>query len=244
MDPTHTIDELDHLIRALSHDMRANYMVLEHSFGKMKQSLDGLLSEEPPEQLGEQVLHVEACMRQSKRFLEDLAALAGSGRVEMEPARVELAAVVDEVLYEQRELLQSRGVDVVAESPLPVLWCNADRLKQVVTNLVRNAVRHGCDATEPRITIASTIPGEDSGGDSRRRMLAFRVHDNGPGIDARFRDAVFRPGRRLDSAHPEGSGMGLAIVRKIVEHYGGSVGIDAHCPQGTAFVVEIGRAHV
>ena len=65
------------------------------------------------------------------------------------------------------------------------------------------------------------------------------IHDNGPGIPVASREEIFLPGRRLPGAHESGSGMGLAIVRKIVEHYGGQAFVDPLCPNGAAVVVTL-----
>ena len=62
------------------------------------------------------------------------------------------------------------------------------------------------------------------------------VYDNGPGIPAAAREEVFLPGKRLPGAHPDGSGMGLSIVRRIVEYYGGRVFVDPNVRVGTAIV--------
>jgi signal transduction histidine kinase len=223
-------EELSHFVRALSHDMNVNLMLLENSFGQLRKSLGNVARED----VTASVSHVEACLRQSRRFLDDLVELGRTGSVPVEPSRVEVAAVVEEVLFEQRDLLAQRGVKVkiVVEPPLPAAWCHADRLKQVVANLVRNAVKHGCDRESPRLTIAPCAAPQDA-----PAAAAFRIHDNGPGIAPQFREEIFLPGRRLANAHPEGSGMGLAIVKKIVDHYGGGVCVDPACRVGTAFVV-------
>jgi len=256
METTSPREQLDHLVRALSHDMSANFMLLENSFSQLKRSLEALeeeagpisakhpagrsgrvdLSPSPAHELSGQVAHVEACLRGSRRFLEDLVWLARTGRVEMEPSRVDLSAVVDEVLFEQRELLAEHHVEVEVQPPLPVLWCNPTRLKQIVTNLLRNAAHHGCDPKHPRITIARAAP-TDAAGANQHGAAAFRIHDNGPGIDRRFSREIFLPGRRLRGAGADGSGMGLAIVEKIVDHYDGSVYVDTDCDAGTALVV-------
>ncbi len=231
-------DELDHLVRALSHDMSANFMLLEHSFGRLKRSLSHL----PHAELHGHVSHVEACLQQSHRLLDDLVQLARTGRVEMEHDRVELAGVVDEVLFEQRELLAQRDVEVAVRQPLPVCWVNQRRLKQIVTNLVRNAVQHGCDPEHPRITITPVRQPSSRRGLSAQRMAAFGVHDNGPGIERRYHEEIFLPGRRLAESGPEGSGMGLAIVKKIVDYYGGAVYVDPRCRDGATLVVVLPAA--
>jgi signal transduction histidine kinase len=137
-------------------------------------------------------------------------------------------------------------VEIDVRHPLAEVWCNRHRFKQLLTNLVRNAVRHGCDPQRPRISVTAeekavcpTPVGPRAGPD---RFVVLRIHDNGPGIDPRYHEEIFLPGRRLPRAAPEGTGMGLAIVRKIAEHYGGSAELDRDCPGGTAFLVRLPRA--
>ena len=246
MSSTNTPDELDHLLRALSHDMNANFMLLEHSFSQLKRLLHSEVlrtstaqDAAAPDALDGRVEHVDACLRQSKRLLDDLVQLGQTGRVDMEPGRVALAAVVDEVLFEQRELLGTRGIHVKVAQSLPEVWCNEERVKQIVTNLIRNAVRHGCDASGPWIAITPHVdPLLDHLG-----LSAFEVVDNGSGIDPNDAEEIFLPGKRLASACEEGSGMGLAIVRKIVDYYGGHVRIDTQRSLGTAFVVALPKAY-
>ncbi|HVA48289.1 MAG TPA: HAMP domain-containing sensor histidine kinase [Pirellulales bacterium] len=224
--------ELDHFVRALSHDMNANFMLLDHSFRELRRSY----SRAPLKGLTDGFSHVDACLKQSRRFLEDLVTLARTGSVSMDPARVELAKLVDEVLFEQRELLEDRRVQAERDGTLPAVWCNEGRVKQVITNLLRNAVRHGCDKHSPQVTVSHIAPRD---GDAR--FVWLTVHDNGPGIPVESREEIFVPGRRLPGAHESGSGMGLAIVRKIVEHYDGKVFVDPQCSQGTTFVVMLPR---
>lgn len=230
-------DELDHFVRALSHDMSANFMLLENSFGRLAGSLEEVASPD----LNELAAHVRACLEESKRFVGDLVLLARTGRVDMEPEPVDLDKVVADVLFEQRELLDLRSVGVDVRYPLGLVWCNGHRVKQVITNLIRNALKHGCDPKDARITISS--PEADAGANAdanaegSSRLVTLRIHDNGPGITAKFHREIFLPGVRLPSASGDGSGMGLAIVKKIVQHGGGSIRIDSPPGSGTALLV-------
>jgi len=233
--PVDADEELSHFVRALSHDMVANFMVLDHSFSQLK----SVLPDRSHSELGQKVAHVEACLRESKRLLDDLVGLARTGGVKMRPSRVDLEAVVDEVLFEQRDLLARRNVQVDVRRPLADVWCNRHRLKQIIVNLVRNAVLHGCDPERPRITICSAAGAGGKAQAADGGSIWIRVHDNGSGIEPQFREEVFLPGRRLSQAVGEGSGMGLAIVKKIAQHYGGSVRVDPTCRSGTAMVVSL-----
>jgi signal transduction histidine kinase len=109
-------------------------------------------------------------------------------------------------------------------------------VKQVFTNLVRNAVRHGCDRRRPMIEIERYRGKAAAAGDG---LVWIRLYDNGPGIPAEYRQEVFLPGRRLPGTTSTGSGMGLAIVKRIIDHYGGSIFIDSRPPTGTAFVFSL-----
>jgi hypothetical protein len=253
----HSQHEMDHFVRSLSHDMTAMFMLLDHSFQRLKDTAapassdtlrnEGAAASQPANgasqpqaiaaigSLGQRFAHVEACLRESKRFLDDLTTVARTGSVRMEPSRVELSVLVEEVLFEQRELLAERNVHVDMVGDLPAVWCNPWRVKQVITNLVRNAVRHGCDPHQPRITIARR-PAPDPA-DTAFEWIG--IHDNGPGISSESREEIFEPGRRLSGAHPDGTGMGLSIVRKIVQHYGGQALVDPECDSGTTFLVSL-----
>jgi signal transduction histidine kinase len=226
-------DDMHHFVRALSHDLGANLMLMDSSLRRLNRSLRS--AGPATAEVAADLAHIEACVLQSRRLLDDMVELGRTGSVRVEPGPVDLAKIVDEVLFEQRELLAERGVAVTVEQPLPVLWCNQDRLKQIVVNLVRNAARHGGDPARPRITIAPLHARAKA--PAARGLAGFSVHDNGPGIDPRFHEEIFLPGRRLPQAASDGSGMGLAIVRRAVELYGGEVYLDQDCPQGTTFSV-------
>jgi signal transduction histidine kinase len=70
-------------------------------------------------------------------------------------------------------------------------------------------------------------------------MASFQIHDNGRGIEPRFRNEIFAPGWRVPGTAVEGTGMGLAIVKRMVEQYGGRVHLDSACMEGTCFVVAL-----
>tara|TARA_B100000029_G_scaffold505120_1_gene585265 strand:- start:290 stop:964 length:675 start_codon:yes stop_codon:yes gene_type:complete len=217
-------------MRELTHDINANFMVLRDSFDQLKQQVD----ENPLPRLMEGAAHVEACLLESKRLLDDLATLAKTGAVQMEPERVQLSDVVKETLFEQEELLKQREIMVYIGDAFPTVSCNRKRVKQVVTNLVRNAAIHGCDSQTPHIKIHCERIEQD--GVSFVKMV---VHDNGAGIPLAMAEDIFEPGIQGNPREQEGSGMGLAIVRRIAEHHGGSAYVDRDVHDGTAIVITL-----
>ncbi len=241
MNANQTIDstEILHALRGLSHDMGASQIMLEHSFRRLKSLLEATrIDETPPEDIDLSLRQVEACMKASRGYLDDVLRLSTSGTAEMEPEPVDLAAIVDRVLLEQTPLLNEWGVRVQVRRPLPAVWCHPDRLRQILTNLLRNAVLHGCDPERPQITVhACSHPDRDDS------MAAIRIHDNGPGIDRRRRREIFLPGRRLSDAQIDGSGWGLPTAKRIAERFGGSLALDTDCTTGTAFILALPGAN-
>lgn len=236
-DPT-PLAEMTKLVGALSHDMAANLMVLESSLKRLKKSH----GEPSLGEVASQFAQVDACLRETKRFLDDLRQLSRSGQVQSTPNTLKLEAVARGVVEEQAALFAERKVRVEIATPLPAVWCNESRLKQVLTNLLRNAALHGCDANAPRIEISAVATAEgDRAGKSPAGSICIRVHDNGRGIPAEHRQSIFEPGQRMENTKAPGTGLGLSIVVQNVAQMGGRVWIDAESP-GTAFVFSVPAA--
>lgn len=227
--------ELGQLVRSLSHDMTANFMVLENCFQQVKSSFH----DRPAPALTAGVSHVEACLEESKRFLADLSMLGSTGSIDMQPQRLDLLQVIHAVLYELDPLLIERNVRVEVDPDLPAVRCNETRLRQVFSNLLRNAIKHGCDPAAPRISIGRAEGRREAAEGS---FVWLHVADNGPGIPAENREDVFLPGRRLNPTQSAGTGLGLPIVQKTIEHYGGSIHIESPTSGcGAVFVLSLPR---
>lgn len=224
--------ETGHLVRALSHDLGAMFRMMESSLRQLRRAC----RQDDAAEREEAFLHVDAIVRESRHFLDDLVTLGKTGAIDMEPAQVNLQQAVAEVLFEQDEMIQQRGAAVRVAPALPDVWCNQHRVKQVLTNLLRNALRHARNDAGLEIAIGAP-PRPAAAGDENYVWLT--VADNGQGIPAAERGEIFLPGRRLADADAEGSGMGLAIVKKIVDHYGGRIFVDPSAATGAAFVFSL-----
>ena len=134
--------------------------------------------------------------------------------------RVDLAALV----HDAAEAAALRGGTVTADAPASlVVDGDAARLRQALDNLIGNALGHSPAGA------AVTVSARDGGG-----TIDVAVRDEGEGLDAADLERVFEPGVRLTSARP-GQGLGLAIVRAIVEAHGGTVSVDSSPGRGATF---------
>ena len=168
--------------------------------------------------------------------LRDLLTLAKgeAGRLQIHAEPFEACALVEAMAEDARELAVSKGLRLQVVLPPPPLFAVADgaRIDQVLTNLVVNSIRY-TDTGEVRISM-------DAAGDPPK-SLRFVVADTGPGIPDDVLPTLFEPDKFVTTAarRGEGSGIGLAIVRTLVDHLGGSLRVTSAIGKGTTFTVEI-----
>jgi signal transduction histidine kinase len=145
-------------------------------------------------------------------------------RVEFGP--VSMRAVVEGVVENMERTIRERGADIVYED-LPMVRGSAPQLAQLMQNLIGNGVKY-CEAQKPEVHVAASR--QESGG------WRMSVRDNGIGIAEQYLKDVFEPFKRLHSMDRyEGTGLGLATCRKIVERHGGTIWCESQEGKGTTF---------
>ena len=211
-------EELEGFAYAASHDLRAPLRAIANLSQWIKEDPDNRLSDESR---GHASL-LEARVRRMDRLLRDLLEYSKIGRVQMVPERVDLRELVSDVA-ETTSL--PAGFTLEAEGPMPALWTSRLPLRRVLLNLVDNAVKHH-DRERGRVVVSAREADQD--------WVTIVVRDDGPGIAAQHRERVFQMFQTLKPRDVvEGSGMGLALVRKIVETAGGQIEIVGGEERGT-----------
>ncbi len=169
--------------------------------------------------------------RQAKRMSAMLTGLLEYSRIGRKSEAIEVvdtAALVQEVV---ESIERPPGLQIVIEGHWPIFSTLAQPLDIVLRNLIDNAVKHH-DLADGQIIVHA----EDA-----NDMWVFSVADDGPGIPSDWHDAIFEPFKRIadEDAAPEGSGIGLALVKKMVEWFGGRIEIrsDPSANRGTTFRV-------
>ena len=155
-------------------------------------------------------------------LLGNLLELSRVGRIMNPPSDVNLIELTQEVVGLLAGTIAEHKVDVVIQSDLPMVYGDQRRLAQVLQNLIENGVKFMGNQPNPRIEIGTRKDREEQ---------VIYVHDNGIGVDPQYHETVFGLFNKLDTG-THGTGIGLALVRRIVEIHGGKVWVES---QGKGF---------
>ena len=160
-------------------------------------------------------------------LIDELLTFSKMGRVEMLKSKVDLGSLVKEAIEQLQE--ETRGREIRWDiSSLPVVGGDASLLRLVITNLVSNAVKFTRTRTLAQIEISCNPTNE--------REHVFSIHDNGVGFDMQYADKLFGVFQRLHRADEfEGTGIGLANVRRIIHRHGGRTWAEASPDGGATF---------
>ena len=221
--------ELESFAYSVSHDLRAP---LRHSIGYAE------LLQKHASQLDEKSRqYIQTILVSSKRMgnlIDDLLAFSRIGRAETNKRLVSLEQLVGEVVTEIGE--DTRGRDIAWKiNALPVCYGDRSMLRLVIVNLVSNAVKFTSMRTQAQIEIGCV--------DGHKNEVELFFRDNGAGFDMQYVDKLFGVFQRLHLPEEfEGTGIGLAIVQRIIQRHGGRVRAEGAVDQGATFYVSLPRA--
>jgi two-component system sensor histidine kinase BaeS len=213
------------LLADVSHELRTPLAVIT---GNLEAILDGVYPPDPA--------HLTPILDETRvmeRLIDDLRtiALSEAGTLALHPEPTDPDILIGEVLHAFTPGAATAGVTLTTEptGDLPILDIDPVRIREVLSNLVANALRH----TPSGGTIAI-------GGSATATEVRLTVRDTGPGIDPELLPHVFD--RFVKGTGSRGSGLGLAIARGLVEAHGGSIAVDSTVGAGTTFRVALPRS--
>jgi two-component system sensor histidine kinase ResE len=181
-----------------------------------------------------QVIHDETLrMGRLVRELLDLARME-AGHIVIERARVSVPSLIERVVRKFQGIAREQKVSLKwdVHPDLPEVYWDEDKVEQVLTNLVDNAIRHTPEGGEIRLKASP----------SNSRKVSLTVQDTGSGIPEEDLPFIFERFYKADKARTRGqsgTGLGLAIVRHMVEAHGGTVSVDSRLGEGTTFTVKL-----
>ncbi len=205
-------DELDAFGHTVAHDLRSPLAIIR-GFADLLDNESAALSEEDRHASIRSIIHVAQRM---DRIIDELMILFGLRRTGVQMQPLDMAAVVAAVLDRMALVLRDAGAEVIVPSAWPVALGYPSWVEEVWANYISNAVKYG--GSPPRVELGATTEGD---------RARFWVRDNGPGLTAEEQGRLFQPFERLGTQRATGHGLGLSIVRHIVEKMGGEVGVES-----------------
>jgi signal transduction histidine kinase len=217
-------EQLSLLNRIVRHDIRNDMSVIE-GWGEL------LRDELPPEKesMLDRILRASQHTIELTRDVRELMAVLGAQGTDTELQSIDVVRVIEDEAERVRRTFDTAEIRVRSERSSAAVRANS-MLSSVVGNLLNNAVQH-TDEETPIVTIDIDV---------REESVIVTVADNGPGIPEAQRNTVFE--QEAKGPDSEGTGLGLYLVKTLVDAYGGDVSVSANEPKGAVFTVELERA--
>ena len=211
--------ELDEFTYVASHDLRAPLRAIDN----LAQWIEEDAAEHLPEGSRKHLDKLKQRVRRMERLLDDILQFSRAGRMTHPPESIDLESLVAEVI---QTVAPPPGFEVRIEGPLPTIHSPRSPLEQVFLNLLSNAIKHhDRDHGEVVVSVKESP-----------MLVEMVVKDDGPGIPPELREKAFQMFETLKPRdHVEGSGIGLAVVRKLIQSMGGRIWIESEPDRGTAF---------
>jgi PAS domain S-box-containing protein len=216
--------EQEAFIYTVSHDLRGPLVSIQGFADLLAEDYAPQLDEAGRHYINRMILNVG----RMNALLDGLLTLSRIGSVDAERKPVDLGLLWDIVVAQLEPRVAARGADIATVGRLPVVPVNAPRITQVFQNLLENALHFTPLERAPLVRIAAS---------ERTDAWDISVTDNGSGVPPDFRRKVFEIFQRLPDSktlHPDGNGVGLAVVKRVVETHGGEIWVEDAPGGGTA----------
>ena len=239
--------EIEMFVYSVSHDLRSPLVNLQgfgRELGLAREDLRKLLQSElssvereraialADRDMGESIHFIQTAVTRLSNIIDALLRLSRAGRVEYHPKMVELSSVVNRIVEAMRGTIANHGAEVVV-GDLPAVWADPTAVEQIFANLIGNAVNY-LDPKRPGKVEIGSVTREVDGVE---KPQTYFVKDNGLGIAESYLPKVFAIFQRLHGDVAAGEGVGLALVKRVVERHGGKVWVESREGVGSTFFV-------
>lgn len=215
--------ELEQFTYTVSHDLKSPLVTINGFLGFLEQdAAAGNL-----ERLRKDTQRITEAVQKMQRLLSELLELSRIGRMMNAPGVIPFNELVEDALSIVQGRLEECKVTVRTQPDLPNIYGDRPRLVEVLQNLLDNAAKYMGGQPNPQIEIGQR--GEENG------RLVFYVRDNGMGVAPEHHERIFGLFNKLD-AKSEGTGVGLALVKRIIEFHGGRIWVESEAGKGSTFL--------
>lgn len=223
--------ELESFTYRVSHDLKTPLVTIGGFSNLLKKDLEAFSKTEDPaiqrfvSELQDHAEEIGKGVIKAHRLVDQLLDLARVGQATVELEEQDLQVIVDRVLRSRAPQVRENGIQVEVQRPLGKTWGDHQQLLTIFENLIDNALRFLAGRPSPKLTVGRRLTPNGQ---------AWFVQDNGPGVAVEQAERVFDLFVRFDRNH-KGSGIGLALVRRIVDAHGGQIWLESETGQGATF---------
>ncbi len=222
--------ELESFNYTVSHDLKSPLVTIQSYAGMIS---NDLAAGNHARSYGD-LKRIEIAAEKMTALLDGLLELSRSGRIMGQSETVDMNCLIKDTLNQLAGYIKQSHAEVVVQPDLPAVFGDQKRLAEVVQNLIENAIKYMGEQVLPRIEVGTRNVGQTK---------VFFVSDNGMGIEPRFHEKIFDLFNKLDGKS-EGTGVGLALVQRIVEVHGGRVWVESEgVDKGSTFCFTLPEAH-
>jgi PAS domain S-box-containing protein len=214
--------ELERFTYTVSHDLKSPLVTITGFLGYLeKDALSG-----DREKIKGTIERITLAARKMQSLLNDLLELSRIGRIMNLPENVPFEEVVKEAIERVRGQLEAKQAQIKIQNNLPMIYGDRVRLVEVIQNLIDNSAKYSNPTSTPCIEIGAR--------ENTHGQPVYFVEDNGIGIDPQFHERIFGLFNKLD-IKAEGTGIGLALVKRIIEVHGGNIWVESELGKGATF---------
>ena len=217
--------ELETFVFSVSHDLKTPIVTIEGFMGALREDFGNLISEDCKRYF----TYINDAARKMELLINDLLELSRIGRLTVKKNEFPFADLIKKVISALQPQIQARGIQVTVTQDLPLVYGEKKRLLQVMENLLSNAIKYiGKENPCPLIEVGVQ--------DQYDQKVIF-VRDNGIGIEKIYFEKIFQVFQRLPSAKKleQGTGVGLAIVKRVIEYHAARVWLESEPGKGATF---------
>jgi signal transduction histidine kinase len=235
-------EELDAFAHTVAHDLK-NPLALVIGLAEALGDMYATLSDEERRRYLHQIAMTG---RKMDNIVSELLLLAGVRQTEVEIGPLDMEGIVTEAWRRLAHMVEDRQAEVIVPERWPVALGYGPWVEEVWVNYLSNALKYG--GCPPHVELGFESSADRRAGaaadqwDSGDALVRFWVRDNGPGLTGEEQERLFTPFTRFDQVSTKGHGLGLSIVRRIVEKLGGQVGVESELGQGSLFTFTLPTA--
>jgi signal transduction histidine kinase len=205
--------ELERFTYTASHDLKSPLVTIKGFLGLLEKDLE--LKDQ--DRVQKDMLQITSAADKMSRLLDDLLEISRVGQVVNQPEIFTLNELSEEVLFLLQGAIAKSGAVIDFAANMPPVFADRRRIQEVLQNLLENAIKFSGDNNTPKISISAEL---------KDNKVLCKVRDNGIGIEPRFQEVVFQLFDRLE-VNVEGTGVGLALVQRIIELHDGEIWIES-----------------